>query len=633
MTYMRSILYIVLLSPLSVMSQYNYSVDKIPSELLNDADAVVRNETISINIKSQSSYTYTIDETVTVLNKDGDYDLSVGYSKSSKIKSLQAYIYDSQGKEVKKLKKKNFKDYSATGSSTFHDDSRMLYYEHATNDYPYTMRLAYTIETPNTVFIPRWQPISSYSRAVEKSIYTLTYPDHLDVRFLENNFEEYEIEKTKIAGGYSYTLENIPKRKYEVMSPPLYEMTPLLSVALDQFHLEGVDGTATSWDEFGKWYYDNLLVKQRELPSSLVAEVKLLTKGITDPIEKARKIYEFVQKRSRYISIQLGIGGWKPTPASEVHDLGYGDCKGLTNYTYALLEAVGVESFYCPVYAGNFIRDIKSDFYNMQGNHVILCIPDPRSQDSIWVECTSQEYPLGYIGDFTDDRDLLVISPEGGKIQHTTTYDETNSVLSLQAIAILSEEGNLNLQLEKRNTGIFYDRKGISTLNNQETQELYNKEFNHLGNSTIEDFEHVDSKTENLFEEKLKLQTEGFAQVINNDIIFTPAIHPNNISVPKRVRSRQTPFVVQRSKSYTDIVQFSIPEGMAFQFIPDAVSIENEFGSYEYSFEEVDEQHINFKRRVVFRKGVYAKEKYKSYRNYLKKINKTDNQKIVLQKT
>jgi len=613
------------------MSQYDYSVDKIPSELLNDADAVVRNETISINIKSQSSYTYTVDETVTVLNKDGDYDLTVGYSKSSKIKSLEALIFNSQGKEIKKLKKKSFKDYSATGSSTFHDDSRMLYYEHSTNDYPYTIRFTYTIETPNTVFIPRWQPISSYSRSVEKSNYNITYPDHLGLRFLENNFDDYKIVKTEKVGSKSYSLVDIPKRKYEVMSPALYEMTPLLSVALDKFHLEGVDGSATSWNEFGKWYYDNLLANQRELPSNLVSEVKQLTKGTTDPIEKAQKIYEFVQKRSRYISIQLGIGGWKPTPASEVHDLGYGDCKGLTNYTHALLDAVGVESFYCPVYAGNFIRDIKSDFYNMQGNHVILCIPNPASQDSLWVECTSQEYPLGYIGDFTDDRDLLVISPEGGKIQHTKTYDESNSRLSLRANATLSSEGKIDMQLVKSHSGIFYDRKGISTLNNQELQELYNKEFNHLGNTIIGEIDHDDLKSENIFEEEIGIQSTGFAQVINKDIIFSPAIYPSSIKVPRRVRNRKTPFVIQRSKTYADTLQYRIPEGMTFQFVPEDVTIHSEFGSFEYQFDVVDDHNIIFKREVVIKKGVYSKEKYKSYRDYLKKINKTDNQKIVLQ--
>jgi hypothetical protein len=55
-----------------------------------------------------------------------------------------------------------------------------------------------------------------------------------------------------------------------------------------------------------------------------------------EPIMKAKLIYDYVQQKSRYVSIQVGIGGWKPMDASDVDRLGYGDCKGLTNYTKAL---------------------------------------------------------------------------------------------------------------------------------------------------------------------------------------------------------------------------------------------------------------------------------------------------------
>jgi hypothetical protein len=60
---------------------------------------------------------------------------------------------------------------------------------------------------------------------------------------------------------------------------------------------------------------------------------------------------------------------------SDVDRLGYGDCKGLTNYTKALLEAVDVPSYNTILYGDSYKKDIESDFVSMQGNHMILAIP------------------------------------------------------------------------------------------------------------------------------------------------------------------------------------------------------------------------------------------------------------------
>ena len=56
----------------------------------------------------------------------------------------------------------------------------------------------------------------------------------------------------------------------------------------------------------------------------------------TDPIEKAKIVYKYMQEKTRYISVQVGIGGFKPMLAKDVDRLGYGDCKALSNYTKAL---------------------------------------------------------------------------------------------------------------------------------------------------------------------------------------------------------------------------------------------------------------------------------------------------------
>ena len=160
-----------------------------------------------------------------------------------------------------------------------------------------------------------------------------------------------------------------------------------------------------------------------------------------DPIEKAKIVYAFMQNKTRYISVQVGIGGWEPIAANKVDAVGYGDCKGLTNYTKALLDAVGVTSYYTVVFAQDR-RDIDKEFASLQGNHVILNIPN-KGKD-VWLECTSQTTPFGFLGDFTDDRNVLVITPEGGIIKRTPKYINKDNLQTINADITLKENGSVN---------------------------------------------------------------------------------------------------------------------------------------------------------------------------------------------
>ena len=63
---------------------------------------------------------------------------------------------------------------------------------------------------------------------------------------------------------------------------------------------------------------------------------------------------------------------------------------------------------------------IDEEIVSMQGNHVILSVPN--DENYIFLECTSQNNPFGYLSDFTSNRNALLIKPNGGEIVKTSEY-------------------------------------------------------------------------------------------------------------------------------------------------------------------------------------------------------------------
>ncbi len=155
---------------------------------------------------------------------------------------------------------------------------------------------------------------------------------------MEHNLEGKDNVVINRSDGYiSYAIGREQAIRYEPMAPELFTMAPYVEFALTDFELEGSRARASNWEELGSWYYNNLIKLQIRLSTEVISEVRSLVSDAGSDREKARRIYEYVQQRSRYISVQLGIGGRKPIRAQEVHEKGYGDCKGLTNYMMALM--------------------------------------------------------------------------------------------------------------------------------------------------------------------------------------------------------------------------------------------------------------------------------------------------------
>ena len=605
----------------------NYATASIPENLKENANAVIRLNQIDINISSRKYYTIKTLRVVTVFN---EYGLkSMDAYEYNDINNIEATIYNSSGAEIKKIKRKDFRE-TAVSEGSIITDNKAVFLDYTPTVYPFTIEYKSEISSVNTAFIPSWYPIDGSFESVEKSVFNVTYISDLGFKYKEYNFDNKNIQKTEKPNFISFVAENLPALKSEEYSPALSKFAPYVLFGLEKFSLEGVQGTANDWENFSAWIYNDLLVGTDQLSPETQSKIKALVGDEKDPMKKAKIVYEYVQNKVRYVSIQLGIGGWKPMLAADVDRLGYGDCKALTNYTRALLEVVDVPSYYTVIYGDTNKRDLNQDFVSMQGNHVILAIPQGEKLN--WLECTSQTLPFGFQGDFTDDRLALIIRPEGGKLVRTNKYSESVNHQVMNVTASIDEMGFLKATLQVNSTGLQYDQKfDLERKSNDDIDKFYKSIFSNINNLKVNKAVFKNDKEKVDFSENLDLEAVNYGKVSGNTIIFPINIFNQSIRIPARYRTRMNPFEVDKGMTDTDQAIIEIPTGYSVESKPENFEIKSKFGTYNVAI-TTDKNQIIYKRQITLLAGSYSNSEYEEFRKLKEQIAKYDNAKVVLVK-
>jgi hypothetical protein len=611
-----------------------YSTLLIPDSLKQNANAVVRLNQIDIVISSQRDMNIKEKRVITVLNENGIRNIGAveHYDKHTIVRSIEASVFDGSGNEIKRIKRKDFRDQCAIDGITLFSDSRFIYLNYTPTQYPFTIVYESEIQTSTTAFIPQWFPLNAYLLSTEKSVLNVNYPDNLGFKKMEFNFSNFPIKKTiDTSTQLSYTATNIIAQKEEDLSPSFVEFFPKVMMGLEFFHLEGVDGNVKTWKEFGQWYSDKILTGTIELSPETIAKMKTLVGDEKDPIKKAKLIYNYVQEKSRYVSIQVGIGGWKPMLAADVDRLGYGDCKALSNYTKALLNAVDVPSYNTLLYGGGSKQDIQPDFVSMQGNHMILSVPN--GENKIWLECTSQDNPFGYQGTFTDDRNVLIVKPDGGEIVRTNIYSEKGNTQVNNGNYLLDENGVLSGTISMVSEGSQYSRKyHIEKLQPTEKEAHYKDYWDNISNLKLNKINFDNDKEKISFTENLTISAENYGKISSNKMIFVVNAFNQYTGNIKRIRNRKTPFEIQRGYYDTDEIVIALPSGFTIESMPQNFELNGKFGEYKTEIIKKDTDNLIYKRSIFIKKGLYKNNEYDEYRLFMEQISRNDNAKIILTK-
>ncbi len=584
------------------------------TSLTQHYDAVVSSHQTNITIRN-NKLTRDVFYEIQILTRAGEKysTITIPYSKLNRLSKLEAYIKDSNGRIVKKLRNSEITERSAISDFSLYEDDYIKEFTLKHNSYPYSIVYSYRIQQKEFLHIDYWIPIISEKIPTTKAELKLTVPLGFEIAYKNQHVNNPIVDSSDKVVNFYWQIRYTDLIKQEVSAPPIHDFLPSVVIVPKEFTFEK-EGSFTDWKSYGNWHHD-LLQGLNALPENEKRKIHVLTRDVEDDKEKIRILYHYLQDETRYINISIETGGMKPYPAQYVALNKYGDCKALTNYFKAAMDFVGISAYYTLVFAGSPDRVIDKNFPSQQFNHVILYIP--QDDQDIWLDCTS-DGPFNFLGTFTQNRDALMIDHNNSSLIRTPRLEPLN-VLDTRKIEInYSPHGAL------ANFHNYYRGESYQMLLQLEKNTNESEKALIVRNYVVEDgFQLMDYALSPAHRDsvRIELSYEATSQNIykhyGNDILLSNIA----FSIPdfEKPDDRKLPVQIEFPIYQIDTLIYEIPLGYKLHSSQDRYSVVSEFGEYEFNIHKLEDK-IMVAKSLLIHAGHLPISEYESFYAFYKQI-------------
>lgn len=568
---------------------------------------------------------------ITVLDKRGlaAADLHISLNKGlSTLGRFSGSMTDSQGTLLRKIKKGDlvYTEYS----EMLADDACSYFYTCEPPHYPFTVTYEWEEKHSNGIaWLPAFVPQSSSNQQVYKARYHIEASPGLDFRYKLFNASANVEESVGEKGGrvLDICMDSLPALHSEPLSPASYEILPHAYVVPVTFVFGGYNGSYESWAAYGSWLF-SLMEGRDVLPQNVVAELRQKTAACSTQREKVQVVCDILAATTRYVSIQLGVGGMQPAPAAEVCRTGYGDCKALVNYARAMLGELGIESNYVVI---NTERErITREFVNgSQFNHAILQVP--LDGDTLWVECTNPTLPLGYLHDGIAGHDALLVTAMGGILCRLPSYAHSQNVQQNNVAIALANDGSATVGMQRECSGAKYEGLRLFSKLTKVEQRDYLRSYLNIPNAEVTAISYNENREGVPSCAVTCLATVARYATKSGNRFFVPLTPLKGVSQLPAGDDRRTDVVIKSGAVYIDNVEIVLPDGFMVESLLQPVNLSSSIASFEV--DAVQEGNVvRISQKLSFNKGRYSKELYAELRSVVKALYDVSASKVVVRK-
>lgn len=457
-------------------------------------------------------------------------------------------------------------------------------------------------------------------------------------------FNHAEVPVSANGTTYTWELRDLPPLEWEPASPLLRNLAPRLSVKY--FPAEGAKNPGVrafeSWKDVSRWYTD--LSDPQAVPDErIAAKARELTAGATTELDKIRAIGRYAQN-IQYISIQIGVGRWRPHSASEVLAKSYGDCKDKANLMRAMLKALNIQAYPVLIFSGDSTHVNEAWVSPGQFNHCIVAIKvsDETKAPTVIIhpalgrllifDATDDNTPLGDLPEEEQGSFALIAAGDSGSlVRMPETPPESNSI-DRQIEVSLAADGSVSATVRERAVGqraVDYRREFRNLSRPEYVKRVESRISRGATAAKVSKVEPTDRSTEGRFDLDIEFSAFAYAQLMQDRLlVFKPALVSRRESVFLTEAVRRHPIVLD-ARAFTETVRVKLPAGFLVDELPDPLKIDGPFGSYKTTY-EVKDNELLFTRTLAQRAGTIPAAQYQTVRSFFERIRAAEQAPVVL---
>jgi len=576
-------------------------------------DAVLMYSETFVLVQSADKIKVTVREAYKILRPGGrEYGtLVIPYNSHQKITAMRAWCIPSQGKDYE-IRDKEAVETSLPkieGSELITDvkekrlhipaadPGNIVGYEYEKEDQPFVLQDIWHFQQESPV---------------REARYSLQLPPGWEYKVMWMNYPE--IKPVESGNQSQWVVSQIKGIHHEDNMPPWKGVAGQMIVSFVPPGASVQSRGFQDWKDMGIWY-QGLTSGRRDASPELKQKVASLTSSSRTPLEKMKALADFAQRDIRYVAIELGIGGWQPHAAPEVFAHHYGDCKDKATLMGAMLQEMGVDSYYVIINSERGSVTPETPAHN-GFDHAIIAVKlpdsvvDPSLMATIvhaklgrllFFDPTDELTPFGQLNGALQANYGLLVGPGGGELLELPVMPPAMNGIRRAGKLTLDSVGTLTGDVQEIRVGdrAWSQRWALRTVT-KDADKI--KPIETLLSRSLATFEITKASVSNLqstdlpFVYNYSVTARNYAKPAGNLLLLRPRFIGNKSSdLLETKEPRKYPVEFDGPSRDMDTFEIALPPGYEVDDLPPPVDADYSFASY-HSKTEVKGNTLKYTR-------------------------------------